>query len=223
MDERQLAEAHRRLLDEIDAEVSDTAAWTGCSRLSERVRAAMARVPRHLFVADRDLAAAYENRPLAIGHGQTISQPYIVAIMTELLDLGPTDRVLEVGTGCGYQSAVLAEVAGEVFSIEVVPDLADAAAERLHRLGYDAVHVRAGDGFLGWPEAAPFDAIMVTAAPLAIPPVLVEELTAGGRLVVPVGEPGETQMLYRCVRDRDGVLHQDGKLPVAFVPMIKKA
>jgi protein-L-isoaspartate(D-aspartate) O-methyltransferase len=141
--------------------------------------------------------------------------------MTDLLDLQPTDRVLEVGTGCGYQAAVLAELAADVFSLEVVPALAVAARERLARLGYANVHVRCGDGFRGWPEEAPFDAIIVTAAPLEIPPVLVEQLKPDGRLVIPVGPRGGTQMLLRCLRRADGTLESERKLPVAFVPMVE--
>ncbi len=214
------ADARRRLLDEIAAEARETAAFTGRQRFSQRVMAAMARVPRHAFVPASDQRAAYDNRPLPIGHGQTISQPYIVALMTELLDLGPEDSVLEIGTGCGYQAAVLAEVAGRVRSMEAIPALADAARRRLADLGYDAVTVRAGDGFLGWPEHAPYDGIIVTAAPPSIPPALVEQLAVGGRLVIPVGPAGGSQILCRCVRRADGGLDREDTLPVAFVPMV---
>ena len=220
MDPTKLEKAHNRLLREIEAETLDTRSWTGRPRLSERVMEAMARVPRHAFVLPEDAAYAYINRPQCIGYGQTISQPYIVAIMTDLLDLQPADRVLEIGAGSGYQAAVLAEVAGKVFTVEVVAELADAARERLHRLGYDTVAVRTGDGYLGWPEKAPFDAVMITAAPRRIPEALVEQLKPGGRMVVPVGRVHETQMLYRCVKRPDGTLAKAGLLPVAFVPMV---
>ncbi len=188
---------------------------------SNRVMRAMARVPRHEFVPEREMPYAYANRPLGIGHGQTISQPYIVAVMTDLLDLRGNDRVLEVGTGCGYQAAVLAETAGHVYTIEFVPELAELARVRLQRLGYRNVTVRGGDGYGGWPEEAPFDAIIVTAAPPEIPPVLVEQLVTGGRMVIPVGLRNETQMLYRCVKEADGTLSKETKLPVAFVPMVE--
>jgi len=213
--------ARRLLLAQIADEAADTESWTGRRQFSPRVMAAMARVPRHRFVGRYDQGSAYDNRPLAIGHGQTISQPYIVAAMTDLLDLESDHRVLEIGTGCGYQAAVLAELAADVYSIEVVPALAEAARERLARLGYANVHVRHGDGFRGWPEEAPFDAIIVTAAPLDIPPSLPEQLKTGGRLVIPTGPRGGTQMLWRCVRRADGTLDCQRKLPVAFVPMVE--
>lgn len=183
--------------------------------------AAMAKVPRHLFVPRTEIACAYENRPLSIGYGQTISQPYIVAVMSELLDLEPGDRVLEIGTGCGYQTAVLAELAGCVFSIEMVEPLFLDAADRLGRLGYGNVTLRCGDGYRGWPEQAPFDAIIATAAPERIPDALARQLRPGGRLVVPVGLAGETQTLLRCVKEENGGLIQENKLPVAFVPMVR--
>jgi protein-L-isoaspartate(D-aspartate) O-methyltransferase len=219
-DEEDAAADRRRLLDEIAIEAADTASWTGRSAFSERVMAAMAKVPRHLFVPQWERPFAYLNRPLGIGHGQTISQPYIVALMTELLDVEPTDRLLEVGTGCGYQAAVLAELALHVCSIEVVPDLASEAALRLARLGYNNVEIKTGDGYQGWPEKAPFDGIIVTAAPTEIPTHLREQLRTGGRLVIPVGPRHETQILLRCVKQEDGSLMTEEKLPVAFVPMI---
>jgi protein-L-isoaspartate(D-aspartate) O-methyltransferase len=214
------AEERGRLLAEIATDTRDTACCTGRAQLSERVMAAMAKVPRHLFVPEGEIRDAYENRPLSIGHGQTISQPYIVAIMSELLDLQPTDRVLEIGTGCGYQTAVLAELAGEVFSIELVEALAADAARRLRRLGYDTVRLRCGDGYRGWPEEAPFDAIIATAAPERVPDALAGQLKPGGRLVVPVGSAGQTQALLRCVREEDGRLSVENRLSVAFVPMV---
>lgn len=221
MSDAEYESARRQLLEQIAHEAAETASLTGRPRFAPQVMSALARVPRHRFVASFDRSFAYDNRPLAIGHGQTISQPYIVAVMTDLLDLESGDRVLEIGTGCGYQTAVLAELAAEVFSVEVLEALADAARERLARLGYTTVHVRHGDGFRGWPEAAPFDAIIVTAAPLEIPPALSEQLKTGGRLVIPVGPRGGTQTLLRCVRRPDGTLERERKLPVAFVPMIE--
>jgi protein-L-isoaspartate(D-aspartate) O-methyltransferase len=214
------AEERSRLLAQVAADTRDTACCTGRPRLSERVTSAMATVPRHLFVPKDEIGLAYANRPLSIGYGQTISQPYIVAIMSELLDLAPADRVLEIGTGCGYQTAVLAELAGQVFSIELVKALAADAAERLRRLGYETVRLRCGDGYRGWPEEAPFDAIIVTAAPERVPDGLVRQLKPGGRLVVPVGSAGGTQALLRCVKEDDGRLAAENKLSVAFVPMV---
>ncbi|MGF1640902.1 MAG: protein-L-isoaspartate(D-aspartate) O-methyltransferase [Rhodospirillales bacterium] len=220
-DEAWFAEERRQLLREIEAEALATRSWTGRARYADRVMAAIARVPRHEFVPEAQRRSAYANRPLAIGYGQTISQPYIVAVMTDLLDLEPTDRVLEIGTGCGYQAAVLAQVAGRVYTIEFVPELAEQARARLRRLGCRNVEVRVGDGHRGWPEEAPFDAIMVTAAPPAFPTALGTQLKLGGRMVIPVGLRDETQMLYRCVREADGGLSKEAKLPVAFVPMVE--
>jgi protein-L-isoaspartate(D-aspartate) O-methyltransferase len=182
--------------------------------------AALGRVPRHRFVPALEQPFAYANRPLGIGYGQTISQPYIVAVMTDLLDLQPEHRVLEIGTGSGYQSAVLAELVREVYSTEIVPELAESARRRLLALGYANVEVRVGDGYSGWPEHAPYDAIIVTAAPPEVPPALIEQLKVGGRLVIPIGLSGETQMLCRCVKRPDGTIDRENKLPVAFVPMV---
>jgi len=180
---------------------------------------AMRRVPRHRFVPARYAKSAYYNRPLPIGHGQTISQPYIVALMTELLELGPESRVLEVGTGSGYQTAILAELAGEVWSIELLEPLGRQAADLLASLGYEGLHLRIGDGFQGWPEAAPFDAIIVTCAPESIPPPLLEQLAEGGRLVIPVGERLTDQRLLQ-VRKVDGETVTREVTPVRFVPMV---
>ncbi len=220
MNEEAFAEARRRLMEEIEAEARQTRGWTGRATYSDRVMAAMAKVPRHKFLTSPDLSLAYINRPLAIGHGQTISQPYIVAVMTDLLDLQPNDRVLEIGTGCGYQAAVLAEVAGRVYTLEIVRELAEKTQHRLRGLGYDNIETRIGNGYGGWPEAAPFDAVMITSAPPRIPAALVDQLKPGGRMVVPVGSRNETQMLYRCVKREDGTLDKERKLPVAFVPMV---
>jgi protein-L-isoaspartate(D-aspartate) O-methyltransferase len=216
----EIGRAQRRLLEEIAKEAGETECWTGRAAFSGNVMRAIARVPRHEFVPLLERPFAYDNRPLAIGHGQTISQPYIVAIMSDLLDLTPADTVLEIGTGCGYQAAVLAELAGRVVTLELVPDLAEQARRRLARLGYGNVDVHHGDGFRGCPEEAPFDAIIVTAAPAVLPPALPEQLKVGGRLVIPIGPRGDAQMLYRCVKQADGTLLKEPKLPVAFVPMV---
>jgi protein-L-isoaspartate(D-aspartate) O-methyltransferase len=184
-----------------------------------RVLAAMGRVRRHLFVLERDIESAYGDHPIAIGYGQTISQPYIVAFMTEALQVDAGDRVLEIGTGSGYQAAVLGELAREVYTIEIIPELAERSGRTLSSLGYANVHVRAGDGYLGWPEHAPFDAIMVTAAPDHIPQPLVDQLRAGGRLVIPVGR-GEQDLLV-MTKTTQG-LREDARLPVRFVPLTRK-
>jgi protein-L-isoaspartate(D-aspartate) O-methyltransferase len=185
-----------------------------------RVLAAMRAVPRHEFVPDDVKAHAYDDGALPIGHRQTISQPYIVAIMTELAAVGPGAKVLEVGTGSAYQAAILADLAKDVYSIEIVAPLARRAEETLRRLGYGRVHLRIGDGYRGWPEAAPFDAIIVTAAPGKVPPPLLEQLAPGGRLVIPVGD--DYQMLEVHRRTETGVT-VERKLPVRFVPMTGEA
>jgi protein-L-isoaspartate(D-aspartate) O-methyltransferase len=182
-----------------------------------RVLEAMRKVPRHLFVAPEERAHGYEDHPLPIGGSQTISQPYIVALMTELLALPPKARVLEIGTGSGYQSAVLSEIADQVYSIEILPDLARSAASKLKELGYANVEVREGDGYRGWPEHAPFDGIIVTAAPEKIPEPLVEQLAPGGRMVIPVG--GFFQELKVFTREPDGSVSEKAIIPVRFVPM----
>ena len=178
---------------------------------------AMRRVPRDRFIPPDLRAHAYEDTALPIGLDQTISQPYIVARMTELLDLRREDRVLEVGTGSGYQAAVLAEIVDSVYTIEIVAALADRARRTLRSLGYDAVQVRTGDGYLGWPEAAPFDAILVTCAPLDVPPPLLDQLADGGRMVIPTGRAGRQTL--RFLEKRDGAIHEESVLPVRFVPL----
>ena len=184
-----------------------------------RVLDAMKRVPRHDFVPGYMSRAAYADRPLPIGHDQTISQPYIVGLMTEMAKIRPEDKVLEIGTGSGYQAAVLSLLAAEVFSIEIVPELAESAAARLKRMGYGNVTVRCGDGYRGWPEEAPFDAIIVTAAPPSVPKELIRQLKPGGRLVVPVGTL--FQDLILVTKDADGKTHQENLIPVRFVPMVR--
>ena len=186
---------------------------------SEPVLEAMSRVPRHLFVPAEDRASAYSDYPLPIGFGQTISQPYIVAFMTEALEVGREHRVLEIGTGSGYPAAVLAELAGEVFTIEIVEPLAARARQTLQELGYTNVHVRAGNGYAGWPEEAPFDRIIVTAAPESIPPALVEQLKPDGLLAIPVGVGEQTLRIMRKTPAGMSVIRT---LPVRFVPMTGK-
>ena len=186
-----------------------------------RVLAAMREVPRHEFVPLEIRAAAYEDRPLPIGYRQTISQPYIVAFMTEKLAPKPTDRVLEIGTGSGYQAAVLAKLVAEVFTIEIVEPLAARATADLRRLGFASVHVKAGDGYKGWPEHAPFDVIIVTCAPEHVPQPLIDQLKEGGRMIVPVGESG-AQELY-LLEKRAGKIERRAVLPVRFVPMTGRA
>jgi len=212
-------QARDRMLKEIESETRTTRDRTGRDRLSPAVMEAMGRVPREEFVPAEVADRAYDNRPLPIGQGQTISQPFIVALMTDLLDPEPEDRVLEVGTGCGYQAAVLAGLVGEVWSIETIPELGNAAAQRLARLGYGNVHVRIGDGSQGWPEEAPFDGILVTAGAGGVPDALVEQLAPGGRLVIPVGGGGMGQDLRVVSKDAGGEVSGRSVLPVAFVPL----
>ena len=188
-----------------------------------RVLEAMKKVPRHLFVPEASRGEAYRNEPLYIGHNQTISQPYIVAHMTELLELEPDDRVLEIGTGSGYQAAVLAELCKEVYSIEIIPPLARSADSLLKKLGYTNVHIRTGDGYKGWPGAAPFDRIIVTCAPEAVPQPLVDQLANGGRIVIPVGGQWEVQQLVVVRKDRNGKISSKRQYPVRFVPMTGEA
>ncbi len=187
----------------------------------ERVLAAMRKVPREEFVPEEQRAHAFEDRPLPIGEGQTISQPYIVALMTELLELKEGEKVLEIGTGSGYQAAVLAELTPHVYSIEILPKLAERARETLARLGYDGVKVKTGDGYLGWPEYAPFDGIIVTCAPESVPEPLEEQLAEGGRMVIPVGPQWTHQTLY-VMRKKGGKLKREEGIPVRFVPMVRE-
>ena len=186
------------------------------------VLAAMAAVPRHEFVPPSLSGNAYDDTPLPIGHEQTISQPYIVAEMTRQLALKPGEKVLEIGTGSGYQAAVLTHFTTEVYSIEIIKPLADEARKRLQRLGYDVVNVRHGDGFNGWPEAAPFDAIIGTCVAGEVPPPLIEQLKNGGRLVIPLGEEDSVQYLMRIEKDADGKVHRRPLMPVRFVPLLRK-
>ena len=183
---------------------------------------AMGRVPRHLFVPTVLRPGAYADHPLPIGEGQTISQPYIVALMTQLAEPEPDDVVLEIGTGSGYQSAILAEIVREVYTIEIIPELFEDAIARLKSLGYDNVTGKAGDGYLGWPEHAPFDAILVTAAAPEIPPPLVEQLAPGGVLIIPVGPQGRIQKLLRIRKAVNGTTTTEEVSPVVFVPLVRE-
>jgi protein-L-isoaspartate(D-aspartate) O-methyltransferase len=212
-------DARADLLAEIEREMRETAQWTGRAALSPRVAAAVAKVQREAFVKPGSEAAAYENRPLPIGHGQTISQPFVVALMTELLDLQPEDTVLEVGTGSGYQAAILAELVTKVWSIEVIPELAERAATALAGQGVANVELRTGDGGQGWPERAPFDAIIVTAAASDVPSALIDQLRSGGRMVIPVGPRHGDQDLLLITKDAAGNVTRRSVLPVAFVPL----
>jgi len=187
----------------------------------EAVLRAMRETPRHLFTPERYRAQAYADHPLPIGYGQTISQPYIVAYMSERLEVRPGDRVLEIGTGSGYQAAILGQLAGEVYTIEIVPELARSATETLRRLGYRNVHVREGDGYRGWPEEAPFDRIMLTACPRELPQTLVDQLKPGGRLIGPVGATVLSQNIVIVDKDAAGATTVRTVLPVRFVPMVK--
>jgi protein-L-isoaspartate(D-aspartate) O-methyltransferase len=209
----------QELVDEIRLDVRRTSREIGRAQLDDRVMDVMARVPRHEFVPADQRRYAYMNRPLAIGYGQTISQPYIVAIMTDLLELEKGDRVLEVGTGSGYQAAVLAEMKTDVYTMEIIPELGREVAERLDRLGYKEITTRIGDGYFGWEEHAPFDGIVVTAAAAHIPPPLVRQLKPGGRMVIPVGGPFRVQQLTMVEKSATGEVTTRQLLPVAFVPL----
>ena len=218
------ARERARLVAEIEQDVLETSHYLGTQRLDPRVISAIGSVPRERFVPAGLRHQAYGNHPLPIGSGQTISQPYIVAVMSHLLRLPPDGgRVFELGTGSGYQAAVLGAMGAEVYSTEIVPDLAASAAEALSELGYDRVHVRAGDGYLGWPDAAPFDGIIVTAAGPEIPQPLVDQLKVGGRLVMPLGPIHRTQELVVLTKQADGSLGRREVLPVRFVPITGNA
>jgi protein-L-isoaspartate(D-aspartate) O-methyltransferase len=209
----------RAMVEVIEREVRWFGTGDGDRRLDPRVVTALLKVPREAFVPPDLAARAYDNRPLPIGHGQTISQPLIVAVMTHLLHLQPEARVLEVGTGSGYQTAILAELASEVITIEVVAALAADAEAKLRALGYRNIECRIGDGAAGWPERSPFDGIMVTAAAPGIPPPLLDQLAPGGRLVLPLGRDPLSQELLLVEKDAEGALHERHLFPVAFVPL----
>jgi protein-L-isoaspartate(D-aspartate) O-methyltransferase len=215
---QQDATDRQRMVEEIDAMLAS--GIRGVDRLSARVRAAMTEVPRHEFVPLEYRSAAYRNTPLPIGHGQTISQPLVVAMMTELLQLAEADKVLEVGTGSGYQAAILSVLAREVYTIEIVPELGETARANLERLGYNNVSTKIGDGYQGWAEHAPFDAIIVTAAPNHVPPPLIAQLRAGGRMVIPVGDFFQKLMVF--TKHADGTTTTTTIAPVRFVPLIRQ-
>jgi len=209
-----------RMVAEIDQMYAETRAETGLAAMAPRVRAAIAKVERHRLIPQDQAHLAYRNHPLPIGHSQTISQPYIVALSTDLLAPEPAQVVLEVGTGSGYQAAVLAEIVRQVYTIEIVEPLGRAAESRLAALGYKNIEVRIGDGYKGWPEKGPFDGIVVTAAAPRVPQALVDQLKPGGRMVIPIGERWEVQQLLLIVRKADGTLEQKNVLPVRFVPLV---
>jgi len=219
-DAQDYAGQRARLVVEVDATYAMTRAETGLAAMSPPVRAALAKVERHRFVPASQAAAAYRNHPLPIGSGQTISQPYIVALSTDLIAPQAGQRVLEIGTGSGYQAAILAEIVSQVYSIELIPSLGREAAERLKTLGYANVEVRIGDGYAGWPEQAPFDGIVVTAAAPRVPQALVDQLKPGGRMVIPVGASHEAQELLLLVKRADGSVEKRSVLPVRFVPLV---
>ena len=213
------ATERRQMVKDITEMATNTASVTGIGKFASLVLEAMGEVPRHEFVPREKISTAYKNRPLEIGHRQTISQPFIVALMTELLNLKATDRVLEVGTGSGYQAAVLSLLAAQVYSIEIIPELGEAAQNNLRRLGYANVQTKIGDGYLGWPAHAPFDSIIVTAAPDHIPQALIDQLKPNGRMVIPVG--GFTQDLLVLTKRADGTTISETIVPVRFVPLTR--
>ncbi len=215
-DYKQLRESMIELIEE---SVRETEIYLDKSAFDSRVMEVMSRVPRHEFVPRWHRMNAYENRPLPIGHGQTISQPYIVALMTDLLSVKPGDKVLEVGTGSGYQAAVLAELVNKVYTIEIIEKLADRAGNVLKQQGYNNVKTRTGDGYYGWQEYAPFDAIVVTAASGHIPPPLIRQLKPGGRMVIPVGSRFMVQQLVLLEKNKKGKVSTRQILPVRFVPL----
>ena len=210
-----------QMVAQIEAYVGLTPAWVIGDGFDPAVLEAMRRTPRHAFVPAEVRDEAYHDQPVPIGFGQTISQPFIVALMTDLLEVDRRDTVLEIGTGSGYHAAILAQVAGEVHSIEIVPALGERAADTLHALGYANVETRVGDGYYGWPEHAPFDGIVVTAAASHIPPPLVEQLAPGGRMVIPIGAAFATQQLMLVEKRLDGTLTTRQLLPVRFVPLTR--
>jgi len=217
MDDR--AAERAAMVDLIEGKVQQTAEFLGKAQLDPAVLRAIRTVPRHAFVPAEEQARAYANRPLPIGFGQTISQPYIVALMTDLLGVGPGATVLEIGTGSGYQAAVLSGLVARVSTIEIVPQLGERARAVLQRLGYDNVEVRIGDGYYGWEERAPFDGIVVTAAASHVPPPLIRQLKPGGRMIIPVGSRFMVQELLLVEKSEAGEVSTQQILPVAFVPL----
>lgn len=216
------AAEREEMIKQVELMARESGPYTGRHVLDDRVMQAMAKVPRHMFVPPEMRSQAYQNRALPIGHDQTISQPYIVALMSDLAQVQPGEKVLEVGTGSGYQAAILAEVGAEVYTIEIVPELGREAAQTLQKLGYDNLHLRIGNGYKGWPEAAPFDAIVITAAPDEIPQALVDQLAADGRMIVPVGARAGMQTLTVVEKTAEGGTKTREVVPVSFVPMVKE-
>jgi len=210
----------QELLLKIKADIQETASSTGIPHLSDRVIQALSKVPRHLFVRSEDTIDAYLNTALPIGEGQTISQPFIVALMTELLNLQPTDKVLEIGTGSGYQAAILSHLAAEVYTLELFPRLAEHAKEKFQKLGYNNIHAITADGSKGWPKAAPYQKIIATAAAEMVPPALIEQLAPNGIMVIPLGLQGQGQTLTVVTKDLEGQVHTRPVLSVIFVPFI---
>jgi protein-L-isoaspartate(D-aspartate) O-methyltransferase len=218
-----IEDQRQQMLADIENDVAFTRELTGRDHLDEKVMDAMYRVHREEFVPENMRHASFQDGALPVGHGQTISQPYIVALMTDLLELDSDSVVLEIGTGTGYQSAILSRLARKVYSVERIPQLARSARQRLDDLGYDNVEIRCGDGSLGWREKAPFDGIIVTAAAASVPPALLEQLKPGGRMVIPVGLPYMHQDLMLITRDLQGASDTQKILGVAFVPLIEGA
>jgi protein-L-isoaspartate(D-aspartate) O-methyltransferase len=209
-----------RMVSEVEAMYAETRSETGLAAMSPAVRKAVGKVERHRLVPPSEASRAYRNHPLPIGSGQTISQPYIVALSTDLLNPKAADSILEVGTGSGYQAAVLAEIVAKVYSIEIIESLGKTAAKRLEELGYGNIEVRIGDGYKGWPDKGPFDGIVVTAAAPRVPQALVDQLKPGGRMVIPVGGEGGSQYLKLLTKRADGGVDEKRVLPVRFVPLV---
>jgi protein-L-isoaspartate(D-aspartate) O-methyltransferase len=212
---------HKNMIREIRDEVRFTRHYIGKDELDDRVMAAMETVPRHKFVPSNQQLLAYINGPLSIGHGQTISQPYIVALMTDMLDVNEDSVVLEIGTGSGYQAAILANVVKQVYTVEVIPELMESARQKFEQLGYHNIECRVGDGHEGWPEHAPYDGILVTAAADEVPDPLIAQLKPGASMVIPVGQVYGPQELLRVHKDHDGNVTTDDILAVAFVPLVR--
>lgn len=215
--------SRRQMVQEIALYVKYTSEQTGKEALDERILEVMGRVPRHVFVPVELQSFAYADTPLPIGYGKTISQPYMVALMTDLLALKPDDTVLEIGTGLGYQAAILAELAQKVYSIEIIEELEEGARKRLKQHGYTNIETKVGDGYHGWPKNAPFDAIIVTAAPDLVPPALINQLKAGGRMVVPAGVSLDSQQLMLVEKDPNGRITTKEILPVRFTQLVTDA
>jgi protein-L-isoaspartate(D-aspartate) O-methyltransferase len=213
------AERRREMVAEIEQSTRETSAHIDREALDPKVMQVIGRVPRHQFVPDERKASAYENRPLPIGYGQTISQPYIVALMTDLLKPEPNHRVLEIGTGSGYQAAILAELTDQVYTLEIIEGLGEQAARRLERIGYQNITCKVADGYYGWESEAPFDAIVVTAAASHVPPPLLKQLKPGGRMVIPVGGRFQVQQLMLIEKTEAGKITNRQILPVRFVPL----